>query len=223
MAIVFHVPWYATVFRGDSLEQALAEIAPVALRYGASDYALYRLDDDRYRFIQIATFESKHDSELYWHGHEFVAWRADYSSWYQVPVVYSLEHPGARRRPRARARGQRPPGRRGLGALAAPAVEALEELVRRRGLQERLRAVAVPARTRCSIAATSRRGRGASSLAPASSCSAVRRSLELRARVLDGAEVRPGARPSRVPPVDQVDPSGPRRRCRCRAAASARA
>ena len=89
MSIVFQVPWYATVFRGDSLEQALAEIAPVALRYGASDYALYRLDDDRYRFIQIATFESKHDSELYWHGHEFVAWRADYSSWYQVPVVYT--------------------------------------------------------------------------------------------------------------------------------------
>jgi hypothetical protein len=89
MSVVFHVPWYATVFRGDSLEQALAEIAPVALRYGATDYSLFRAGDDRYRFVQMATFEHKADSELYWHGAEFAAWRAEYSSWYQVPVVYT--------------------------------------------------------------------------------------------------------------------------------------
>ena len=89
MSSVFYVPWYATVFRGDSLEQALGEIAPVALRYGATDYSVFRLDDDRYRFIQMATFERKADSELYWHGAEFSSWRADYSSWYQVPVVYT--------------------------------------------------------------------------------------------------------------------------------------
>jgi hypothetical protein len=89
MSSVFYVPWYATVFRGDALEQALGEIAPVALRYGASDYSVFRLDDDRYRFIQMATFERKADSELYWYGEEFSSWRADYSSWYQVPVVYT--------------------------------------------------------------------------------------------------------------------------------------
>lgn len=89
MSVVFQVPWYATVFRGDSLELALAEIAPVALRYGASDYAVYRADDDRHKFLQMATFERKADYELYWHGEEFAAWRADYSSWYQVPVIYT--------------------------------------------------------------------------------------------------------------------------------------
>ncbi len=89
MSIVFQVPWYATVFRGDSLEVALAEIAPVALRYGASDYSVYRAADDRYKFLQMATFERKADYELYWNGEEFSAWRADYSSWYQVPVVYT--------------------------------------------------------------------------------------------------------------------------------------
>ena len=32
MAGVVHIPWYATVFRGDKLEAALAEIAPLALK-----------------------------------------------------------------------------------------------------------------------------------------------------------------------------------------------
>jgi hypothetical protein len=31
----------------------------------------------------------KADFEAYWYGPEFVEWRADYTSWYQVPVLYS--------------------------------------------------------------------------------------------------------------------------------------
>jgi hypothetical protein len=89
MAIVFTVPWYATGFRADQLEAALQEIAPVALRYGASEWAVYRFVDDRYRFQQMASFEGKDAYSLYWNGPEFQAWRADYSSWYQVPVLYT--------------------------------------------------------------------------------------------------------------------------------------
>ena len=89
MAGVVHIPWYATVFRGDKFEVALQEIAPVALRYGATEFAVYRSRDDRYRFLQMATFEDKLDFERYWYGEEFVGWRADYSSWYQVPVLYA--------------------------------------------------------------------------------------------------------------------------------------
>jgi hypothetical protein len=88
MSIVFNVPWYATGFRHDRLEAALNEIAPVALRYGASDWAVYRYVDDRYKFQQIATFESSDQYYLYWNGPEFQAWRGDYSGWYQVPVLY---------------------------------------------------------------------------------------------------------------------------------------
>ena len=33
-------------------------------------------------------FEDKYDFELYWNGPEFSDWRAEYSSWYTVPVVY---------------------------------------------------------------------------------------------------------------------------------------
>jgi hypothetical protein len=89
MAVVLNVPWYATSFRANQLEQALLEIAPVALRYGATDWAVYRYNDDRYKFQQLATFEDSGGYALYWNGPEFQAWRADHSAWYQVPVVYT--------------------------------------------------------------------------------------------------------------------------------------
>jgi hypothetical protein len=85
---VVHIPWYATGFRGDQLEKALNELAPAAMRYGATEYAVYRGRDDRYRFLQLAHFESKLDWERYWEGHEFVDFRVRASSWYQVPVLY---------------------------------------------------------------------------------------------------------------------------------------
>ena len=85
----FVIPWYATGFRGDAFEEALEEIAPIALRYGASAYFVFRAQDDRYRFQQYSLFEDKSRFELYWNGPEFSEWRAEYSSWYQVPVVYS--------------------------------------------------------------------------------------------------------------------------------------
>lgn len=88
MAGVVHVPWYATGFRGDKLQEALADIAPVALRYGATSYALYRFRDDRYKFLQTAQFADKMDWERYWGSPEFIDFRVLTSSFYQVPVLY---------------------------------------------------------------------------------------------------------------------------------------
>ena len=88
MAGVVHVPWYATGLRGDKLAAALADISAVALRYGARSHAIYRYNDDRYKFLQTAEFESKHDFEAYWYGPEFSDFRAMCSSWYTVPVLY---------------------------------------------------------------------------------------------------------------------------------------
>ena len=85
---VAQIPWYATLFRGDRFADALAEIAPVAMRYGATDYIVYRNRDDTYKFTQCATFESKADFEAYWYGPEFTDFRVLCSSWYQVPVLY---------------------------------------------------------------------------------------------------------------------------------------
>jgi hypothetical protein len=89
MAGVVHIPWYATGFRGDQLEAALAEIAPVALRYDATAHAVYRYREDRYKFLQMATFESKVDFDRYWQGQEFIDFRVQCQGWYQVPVVYA--------------------------------------------------------------------------------------------------------------------------------------
>src|SRR6476661_5348807 len=88
MAGVVQIPWYATGFRGDKLEESLAGIAAVAMRYGATSYAVYRFRDDRYKFVQTAQFENKIDFERYWMGPEFIDFRVMASSWYQVPVVY---------------------------------------------------------------------------------------------------------------------------------------
>ena len=88
MAGVVHIPWYATGFRGDKLEAALAEIAPVALRYGGTSHSVFRFRDDRYKFLQTAVFEDKGDWERYWAGPDFVRWRTIHNGWYQVPITY---------------------------------------------------------------------------------------------------------------------------------------
>ena len=89
MAGVVNIPWYATVFRGDRFEVALREIAPVALRYGASDYEVMRSNDDRYRFFQFSHWDEKARFEAYWYGPEMIDFRTIYSGWYQVPILYT--------------------------------------------------------------------------------------------------------------------------------------
>jgi hypothetical protein len=84
---VVTIPWYATVFRGDKLQAALEEIAPLASRYNATHYEVLRSREDRYRFQQSATFDDKLDFERYWYGPEFMRFRVVCSGLFQVPVV----------------------------------------------------------------------------------------------------------------------------------------
>jgi len=86
---VAQIPWYATLFRGDKFEAAVREIAPIAMRYGALDYIVYRNRDDMYKFQQCATFEEKAQFEAYWYGPEMTTFRTVYSGWYQVPILYT--------------------------------------------------------------------------------------------------------------------------------------
>ena len=88
MAGTVIVPWYATGFRADELEEALNEVASAALRYGAISFAVYRARDDRYRFQQFASFEEHLDWDRYWSGPEMTRFRAVHSGWYQIPVLY---------------------------------------------------------------------------------------------------------------------------------------
>jgi hypothetical protein len=88
MAGVVHIPWYATLFRGDKLAAGVCEVTEASLRYGATQYRVHRSRDDAYRITQMVWFESRLDWERYWEGAEMVAFRADWSGKYQIPVVY---------------------------------------------------------------------------------------------------------------------------------------
>lgn len=88
MAGVVHIPWYATLFRGDRLAAAVAEVAAASIRYGATQYKVHRSRDDAYRVLQMVWFETRLQWERYWEGPEMVAFRAQWSGKYQVPVLY---------------------------------------------------------------------------------------------------------------------------------------
>ena len=86
---VVHIPWYATGFRHNAFAEALAAFAPIVMRYGATDYSVYRSRDDRYKFLQMATFESKLDWERFWEGEDAIAFRVNHQGWYQIPLLYA--------------------------------------------------------------------------------------------------------------------------------------
>ena len=61
---VVHIPWYATLFRGDKLAAALARDRPDRdCATARRDYRVYRTRDDLYKFMQMVTFEDKLDFE----------------------------------------------------------------------------------------------------------------------------------------------------------------
>lgn len=88
MAGVVYIPWYATLFRKDGFGEAVAAIAPLALRYGATKYQVHVSRDDRYRITQMSWFERKEDWYRFWDGPEMVEFRARNSGRFQIPVVY---------------------------------------------------------------------------------------------------------------------------------------
>jgi hypothetical protein len=86
------LPWYATLFRYKRFGEALQEIAPVAMRYGATSYHVYQSQEDLYRFWHFTAVPTKLAWERYWYGEEFALWRAEHAAWYQVPIVYTVAH-----------------------------------------------------------------------------------------------------------------------------------
>jgi hypothetical protein len=88
MAGVVWIPWYATLFRQESFAEEVALVAPLALRYGATQYSVQRSRDDRYRITQMAWFENQTDWYRYWDGPEMIEFRRRNSGRFQIPVVY---------------------------------------------------------------------------------------------------------------------------------------
>jgi hypothetical protein len=85
---VVYIPWYATVLRQDMMAAEVAAIAPLALRYGATQYQVHVSRDDHYKITQMAWFESRRDWYHYWDGPEMLEFRRKHMGHYQVPLVY---------------------------------------------------------------------------------------------------------------------------------------
>jgi len=89
VAGVVHVAWYATVLRQDAFAAEVCLAAPLALRYGATQYAVHRSREDRYKITQMAWFESKADWYRYWDGPEMIEFRRRNSGHFQIPINYA--------------------------------------------------------------------------------------------------------------------------------------
>jgi hypothetical protein len=85
---VMWVKWYATILRQEELAQKIAAVAPMAMRYGATRYAVQRSLDDRYKITQMAWFENADDWYRYWDGPEMIEFRRRNSGRYQIPIDY---------------------------------------------------------------------------------------------------------------------------------------
>jgi hypothetical protein len=90
MAELMSVKWYATVLRQDMFAAEVARIAPVALRYGATQYAVHVDGDDRYKITQMTWVPDHATWYSYWEGPEMIEFRARFSGKYQIPVTYSF-------------------------------------------------------------------------------------------------------------------------------------
>jgi hypothetical protein len=89
MAGVVRIDWYATVLRQEAFAAEVAYVAPLALRYGATQYAVHRSLDDRYKITQMTWFETKQDWYRYWEGLEMVEFRRRNLGRYQIPINYA--------------------------------------------------------------------------------------------------------------------------------------
>jgi hypothetical protein len=85
---VIHIDWYATVGRKDAFASEVSYAASLALRYGATQYAVHRSRDDRYKVQQMAWFESSADWYRYWDGPEMTEFRRRNTGRYQIPITY---------------------------------------------------------------------------------------------------------------------------------------
>ncbi len=88
MADLVWVSWYATVLRQTTFAADVARIAPVALRYGATEYRVHVSTEDRYKITQMSWFERRSDWYRYWDGPEMIEFRARNAGHYQIPIGY---------------------------------------------------------------------------------------------------------------------------------------
>jgi hypothetical protein len=89
MADLMWVKWYATVLRQNTFAAELAKVAPISLRYGATQYRVHVDNDDRYRITQMTWVPDHPAWYSYWEGPEMIEFRTRWLGKYQVPITYA--------------------------------------------------------------------------------------------------------------------------------------
>jgi hypothetical protein len=89
MSDLVWVKWYATVLRQEMFAEAVAKVAPIALRYGATQYQVHIDNDDRYKITQMTWVPDHPTWYAFWEGPEMIEFRSRFSGKYQIPIVYA--------------------------------------------------------------------------------------------------------------------------------------
>jgi hypothetical protein len=89
MADLVYVNWYATILRQNYFAAEVARAAPLALRYGATQYQVHISNDDRYKITQMTWVPDKTAWYRYWDGPEMIEFRARNMGKYQIPIAYN--------------------------------------------------------------------------------------------------------------------------------------
>lgn len=85
----FHLAFYAVALRGNDVDAALSQLAPISARYGASHWGVYRSQDDLYKFLLTVDFDDKNGFQKFWYGPEAEDFRVSMQGSYQNPVQYA--------------------------------------------------------------------------------------------------------------------------------------
>ena len=89
MADLVWVSWYATVLRQDYFAEEVARMAPVALRYGATQYQVHVNNDDRYRITQMTWVTQKRLVPLLGRPRDDRVPGPQQRASYQIPITYA--------------------------------------------------------------------------------------------------------------------------------------
>jgi len=87
MAHVSEITWHVTPFREQRWIDNWEPAAALAPRFGATEWAIYRSEEDPLRFRQISTWEKKGDFEAWWFSEEVSAIRETVVDLYDKPLL----------------------------------------------------------------------------------------------------------------------------------------